>query len=141
MFRIPLRTHNGLLLMTYLASNTEAVSLDEIAKRENISQGYLEEIANVLRQAKLIEGKRGQHGGYILTQDAKTLTVAKVLEVLEGPLRLVDCLGGDNSCAAESNCSNRKIWQLVQDRMSQTLSGIALSDLASPHYTLNRLPA
>lgn len=142
LFRVPQRVHNGLLVMTYLASNYEAgvpVALEEIAEREHTSQGYLEEIANSLKAAGFIEGKRGPKGGYVLTRDPRELTVATILDALEGPVALVDCLMNDAACPSEHGCSNRKIWKTVQDKITQTLDGIHLSDLVTEKYETTRV--
>lgn len=138
LFRVPIRVHNGLLIMTYLAANFEKapVSLEEIAKREGISQGYLEEIANDLRKANLIEGRRGQNGGYVLTQQPQTTDIAAVIDALEGPVNLVDCLAPDATCPSDNGCSNRKIWKTVQDNIADTLKSISLQDLVAKKYQL-----
>lgn len=144
LFRVPQRVHNGLLLMSYLATNYGAgtpVSLEEIAGRETISQGYLEEIANDLRQAGLIEGRRGQNGGYLLTRSPDVMTVASILDALEGPVAIVDCLTADVACPSEHGCSNRKIWKTVQDRITDTLEHITLRELVTDRYDISRLPA
>ena len=142
LFRVPARVHNGLLVMTYLASNYEAglpVSLEEIAEREHASQGYLEEIATSLKTASLIEGKRGPKGGYVLSRNPQELTVAAIIDALEGPVALVDCLMDDASCPSEHGCSNRKIWKTVQDKITETLEGIHLADLVTEKYETTRV--
>lgn len=142
LFRVPTRVHNGLLLMTYLAANHAAhvpVSLDEIAEREHTSQGYLEEIATVLKTAGLVEGRRGSKGGYLLTRHPEDMTLSEIINALEGPVALVDCLVDDMSCPSEHGCSNRTIWKTVQDRIVETLDGIHLSDLVSSKYETTRV--
>ncbi|MFA5935864.1 MAG: Rrf2 family transcriptional regulator [Patescibacteria group bacterium] len=142
LFRVPMRVHNGLLLMTYLAANHEAgipISLEEIAEREKISQGFLEEVAGTLRQAGLIEGKRGSKGGYVMTDRPENVTVASIIDAIEGPVALVDCLMDDAACPSEDGCSNRKIWKTVQDRITDTLEGIRLSELVSTKYETTRV--
>jgi Rrf2 family cysteine metabolism transcriptional repressor len=142
LFRVPMRVHHGLLLVTYLAANHEAgfpISLDEIAEREKISQGFLEEIAIALRQGGIIEGKRGPGGGYVLCHAPTEITVAKIIEAIEGPVTLVDCLVEDAACPSEDGCSNRRIWKTVQERINETLDGIKLSELVSSKYTTTRV--
>jgi Rrf2 family protein len=142
LFRIPMRVHNGLLLMSYLATNHVSgvpISLDEIAEREHTSQGFLEEIATSLKTAGLIEGKRGSKGGYLLSRAPEAITVSEIIDALEGPVALVDCLMEDVSCPSEHGCSNRKIWKTVQDRITETLDGIHLSDLVASTYKTARV--
>jgi Rrf2 family cysteine metabolism transcriptional repressor len=142
LFRVPMRVHNGLLLMSYLATNHAAgvpVSLEEIAEREHTSQGFLEEIATSLKTAGLIEGKRGPKGGYLLNRHPDQITVSEIIDAIEGPVALVDCLMEDVSCPSEHGCSNRKIWKTVQDRITETLEGIRLTDLVATKYETTRV--
>ena len=134
-----MRIHNGVLLMTYLAANYKSgapISLDEIAKREKISQKFLEEIAAIFRKADMIEGQRGQKGGYVLTKNPKKTSIASVIEALEGPVVLVDCLADEVECPLGDCCSNRLIWKRVQDKVTDTLIEITLSDLISDRYLI-----
>ncbi len=142
LFRVPMRVHNGLILMTYLATNYTAnlpISLEEIAEHEKISQGFLEEHATALKQAGLIEGRRGPGGGYVLTQSPDRISVSAIIDALEGPVALVDCLTSDIECPSEHGCSNRKIWKLVQDRITDTLKHISLQELITDHYRLQKI--
>ena len=141
LFRVPMRVHNGLLLMTYLATNYGSkapISLDDIAEREKLSQGFLEESAMTLKTAGLIKGRRGQGGGYLLTQSPDLISISSVIEALEGPVALVDCLTEDATCPAEHGCSNRIVWKRVQDRITETLQRIMLAELITDNYLLRK---
>lgn len=123
--------------MTHVAANFVAqapVSLEEIARREGISQGYLEEIANSLRQANLIEGRRGQGGGYVLPRAPKKIRVSEIFEALEGPVTIVDCLADEHACPSKDGCSNIKLWKRLQARLAETLNSVTLDELIAPHY-------
>ncbi|MBU1706242.1 Rrf2 family transcriptional regulator [Patescibacteria group bacterium] len=131
-FRIPMRIHHGLLIMTELAAvfkKKELVTLEKIAEKEKISQGFLEEIALALRRSNLIKGRRGPKGGYTLTQNPNKISVSEILEALEGPVELVACLSAGNNCSTEKTCTNRKVWKRIQDQITNTLDTITLSDL------------
>lgn len=132
LFRVPMRVHNGLLLMTALASaypSKTPVSLENVAKAERLSQGFLEDIANDLRRAKLIAGQRGKGGGYVLAKPPKRIAVSSVLEALEGPVALLDCLSSPAACPSGHRCSSRKIWKKIQNRIEASLASVTLADL------------
>ncbi|MCI0479780.1 Rrf2 family transcriptional regulator [Candidatus Uhrbacteria bacterium] len=132
LFRVPMRAHNGLVLMTALAvayPTKTPVSLENVAAAEGLSQGFLEDIANDLRRAKLITGRRGKGGGYVLAKPPKKMTVRAVLEAVEGPIALVDCLASGIVCPSGHRCASRRIWKKVQDRISSSLGSVTLADL------------
>ncbi|MBU1349156.1 Rrf2 family transcriptional regulator [Patescibacteria group bacterium] len=132
LFRVPMRAHNGLVLMTALAAAYPSkipMSLEDIATKEGMSQGFLEDIANDLRRAKLITGRRGKGGGYVLAKPPKRMTVRAVLEAVEGPITLVDCLGSGVACPTGHRCASRRIWKKVQDSITSSLGSVTLADL------------
>lgn len=132
LFKVPMRVHHGLLLITDLAERFEAgtpMSLEEIANKEKISQGFLEEIASRLRSAKLIKGKRGAGGGYVLTHDPKDITVANVITAIEGERLSVECLGDSGAEALADKDPHGEIWRKVQGQVMATLYGMTIKDV------------
>ncbi len=127
--KVPQRLHNGMLLVTALAEaheDGETLPLEAIAEREGISQKFLEQIATSLRKAALIEGRRGQGGGYRLSRNPSRITIAEVIEAIEGPLAVVDCTAGD--CPRSGECSNEDIWRVIQDEMVNLLSSLTVAE-------------
>jgi Rrf2 family protein len=132
LFRVPMRVHTGLLLMTALAAayrSKTPVSLENVANAERLSQGFLEDIAKSLRKAKLIEGQRGKGGGYRLSKPPGRISVESIIEATEGPVALLDCLSSPVSCPSGHRCSSRRIWKKVQDRIVASLDSVTLADL------------
>ena len=132
LFKVPLKVHHGLLLVTNLAERSVGnvlVPLEEIARKEGISQGFLEEIARLLRSAGLIEGKRGAGGGYALTRKPEDITVADVVLAIEGPVALVECLGALGACRLERSCTNRNVWSKVQGQLMDTLRDMTVAEV------------
>ena len=131
--KIPLKIHHGVLLVTDIAAQFEsgrAMTLEQVAKKELVSQGFLEEIAGLLRKAVLIAGRRGPGGGYVLAKKPDEITVADIVIALEGPIMLVECLGEESQCQLSAQCSNRDVWATVQRQMFGTLHGITIAELA-----------
>jgi len=130
--RVPQRVHNAVMLMADLAENSRSgnfVSLTEVAERNGMSRGFLEEIAAPLKNAGLIEAKRGAQGGYCLSHEPDEISVGDVVTAIEGPLALVECLGGD--CASAGSCSSKIVWSRVQGHVEDSLSAISLADVMS----------
>ena len=124
----------GLRAMVALAQNYpgEPVSLNEIAKSEEISLGYLEQLMAILRKAGLVEGTRGAQGGYKLKGNPATITVGRVLRVLDGPLAPAECASDGASplyCSREGVCTSKQLWRRVHDSLSRVLDTMTLADL------------
>lgn len=132
LFHVSERNHLGLILMTELASvykDDEYVTLAQIAEHMRISQGYLEEIAMSLKQAGLIEGRKGPNGGYRLAQHPDDITAEKILSALEGPLALVECQRHDSQCPAVGKCTSKSFWKVLQTNLLSTLNQTTLADM------------
>ena len=131
LFRISARDHGALILMTTLAEANVGegfVSLQEIAEQMRLSQGYLEEIAALLKKAGLIQGKQGPNGGYRLAKDPKAITLEAILTALEGPVELVDCQSASVACPVSSKCASKNVWKIVQRNLQKTLRETTLAE-------------
>lgn len=106
------------------------VQLNEIAKREEVSEKYLSQIVILLRGAGLIQSVRGAKGGYLLSKTPSQITVKDIVEVMEGGLNIVDCLSDDKYCKRSQTCITKNVWDKVTSSISKTLEEISLENLA-----------
>jgi Rrf2 family protein len=132
--KVSSRVHYGLRAMTQLSKvyGNGLLSLSEIARAEQLSLAYLEQLVGELRRAGLVEGTRGLHGGYRLSRPPSTITVGAVYRVLEGPIAPVECTAEDyqpGSCGMEDGCLSRSVWTRVQESIQQVLDSTTLADL------------
>ena len=82
------------LMLDLAVYNTgEPISLKDVAKRQNISEKYMEQIISVLNKAGFVRGIRGAQGGYLLSRAPKDYTVGMILRLTEGELAPVACVG------------------------------------------------
>lgn len=102
--------------------------LRDIARRQDISEKYLESILKVLVRARLIEGLRGKGGGYRLTRDASDYTVGEVLRLTEGSLAPVSGLEDERTFRVEETRCH-EMWVKLDRIISDYLDGIKISDL------------
>lgn len=133
--RISRRSRYGLRALLFLAQAApdEPVSLPVIAAHEEVSRAFLERILSDLRHAGLVETRRGLRGGYLLTRRPERITAADVLEVLEGPLVLLDCVDDGDACDRSAECLARPLWDDLSGVMRQALADVSLADLAARH--------
>lgn len=101
----------------------------DIAKRENLSPSYLENILLVLRNSKIVETTRGVNGGYVLTRQPSSITVYEIVNALEGPLTIVDCVEKPKGCERAGACITRLVWCEVASAVRKVLEGITLQSL------------
>jgi len=106
------------------------VLLSDIAKRQGISDKYLEQIATQLHRAGIVKTVRGRKGGYLMNKAENEIRVSDIMKVLEGPICVVDCVNEPDTCSKSTICSPRDIWTLLSHKIEEILSGYTLADLA-----------
>jgi Rrf2 family protein len=113
------------------------VSLAEIADTENLPLGYLEHLVAGLRKAELVRSTRGAHGGYELSRPARKITMAEVVNALEGTVTPMQCFTepatGRVLCNHEldgyDHCATRLLWTRVQGGVMRALEKTTLQEL------------
>ncbi len=123
----------ALRLMLDLALNDSErpVRIKEIAKRQGISDKYLEQIISVLNKANFVRSVRGPQGGYLLTRNPKEYTVGMILRLTEGSMCPVDCVDGDcaGNCERLDDCVTAVVWQKLNAAINDVIDHITLADL------------
>jgi Rrf2 family transcriptional regulator, cysteine metabolism repressor len=125
------------------------VSLTEIAEHDGMPLAYLEHLVARLRKAELIDSRRGSRGGYLLARPAEQITMAEVVEALEGSIAPIECIsqGPDGSivCSRESDpnhvCPTKLLWTRVRFSIVRTLEDTTLADLLVTQRPPARAPA
>lgn len=110
--------------------NSEVVTLKSISERQNISEGYLEQIFSRLRKSGLVIGKKGAQGGYLLSKPINKTTVGEILRALEGDLVLVDVNNTNNRDNLEK-CINENLWSIINKNINDYFDSITLEDLVN----------
>ena len=113
------------------------VSVREIARRQDISGKYMEQIISVLTRAGLLRSVRGAQGGYLLSRAPAEITVGEVLRTLEGDLAVVDCLLGEDTCDRACACPTRVVWQKLRDGVNKIVDGITLQDMLDDYERMS----
>ncbi len=126
----------GLRAMVDIAvhSSDEPVSIISIARRQNISENYLEQIISKMKKAGLLISHRGAGGGYKIAKPLNEISVGDIIRALEGNLNLVDCPGlkdESKGCKTSELCVTKYVWEKVNDSVKDTFDNISLEELAS----------
>ncbi|MEA4946058.1 MAG: Rrf2 family transcriptional regulator [Oscillospiraceae bacterium] len=106
------------------------IALKDIAKRQDISKKYLEQIIPVLNHGGILLTNRGYLGGYRLARTPDQYTMGEILRLTEGSLAPVACLDQQpNQCARCGECPTLPVWQGLEKIINEYLDGITLQDI------------
>jgi len=127
----------GLVLLTHLAQQPEAslANARGLADATRLPAPMVTKILKQLVMARILDARRGVGGGYVLARPASRITVAEILEALEGPLALTECSepsGEGEGCERVGFCQVREHTQLINDTIWRALGEITLADLTRP---------
>jgi len=118
------------------------LSVQEIASAQNIPKRFLEQILGDLRNAGVVESRRGVAGGFQLRRPAADFTLADLIRVLEGPLAPVSCVSErfyeKCSCPSEERCALRSIMREVRNAITGILEHTTLAALCERARDLDR---
>ena len=115
-------------LATY--NNGEPISLKDVAKRQQISDKYLEQIIAVLNKAGYVRSIRGAQGGYLLKKAPSEYTVGMILRLTEGDLAPVSCVGDESDeCDRRDCCVTVRIWERIYNAVNDVVDSITLADM------------
>ena len=112
------------------------ISIKSISQRQGISEYYLEQLFSALRKAKLIKSIRGAQGGYVLNKLPEEITVADIMEVLEGPIEISDCVEG-TTCNNVNCCATRLVWQKIKTSIEDVTTSVTLKDIVNDYNEIN----
>ncbi len=105
-----------------------AVNLADIARRQDISLTYLEQLFNKLKRNGLVQSSRGPGGGYRLAYDADDISIAKVIFSVDEQLDVTRCHGKQN-CQKDARCLTHDLWMELNLHISSFLNSMTLGDL------------
>lgn len=100
-----------------------------IAKKQEISTKYLEQLVAILKTSGLIRSVRGPKGGYMLSRHPSQIKLIEIFKTLEGQLITVECLEHPEYCPQCCECVTRQVWGQLQDAIFQVLDSQTLQDL------------
>jgi Rrf2 family protein len=107
-----------------------AILVRDIAKRQEVSERYLEHLLISLKAAGMVRSTRGTHGGFSLTMPPSKIRLDEIVQALEGSLAPVDCVDDPGVCTRSQSCVTRDVWTEMKDAMVGVLSSRTLQDLA-----------
>jgi Rrf2 family protein len=121
----------ALLLLADRYPSTVPVRVEEIAETQGIPENYLRRLLIDLKRGGLVASQKGPSGGYILAKPPARITMADVVEIVEGDYNPVECLEESSAtCPRKDPCAMRDVWREVRDSVNGILRGATLQSLA-----------
>ena len=134
MLRITKQTDYGIVLLTHLANDRERlVNAADLAEETSLPQPMVAKIMKLLARAGILESHRGVNGGYCFAEDPEDLSVAQVINALEGRIAITECTDDtDGLCPQESVCAVRSNWNRINLAIQDALDSISLAEMTGP---------
>lgn len=129
--KISTKGRYALRVMVDIAINDNGnyITLKDIAKRQEISNKYLEQIISLLNKAGFLKTARGYTGGYRLAKKPEEYLVGDILRVAEGKLTLVECVVEDGKCERQEKCKTYSFWRGLDEVITDYIDSKTLADL------------
>ncbi|MCM8809454.1 MAG: Rrf2 family transcriptional regulator [Candidatus Omnitrophica bacterium] len=105
------------------------VLVKEIAKRQNLSERYLEHIMLALKKSGILRSIKGGKGGYMFLKEPSEIKISEIIEILEGSLSPVECVEKKEICKKSEYCVARELWCEIKSEILKYLEGITLKQL------------
>ena len=134
MFKLNRMTDYAIVVLGALAHRQgEILATAQLAELTGLSQPTVAKVAKTLMAADLLETQRGVHGGYRLAQSAAATSLVQIVEAMEGPIAVNDCVDGAQApCVVSNCCFMSRNWNRVNLAVRNALSDLSLEDLIDP---------
>lgn len=110
------------------------VLLKDVARRQEVSERYLEHLFLTLKAAGLVNSVRGARGGFQLTRSPSEVKLINIVRACEGQLSVVECVVDPESCQRSARCATRDMWVELQMAMDGVLESLTLQDLVERQH-------
>ena len=133
MFRVSRLTDYASEVMTCIAAHPRRVlSTAEIAEDTQLELPTVSKLLKSLSHAGLLASLRGVNGGYRLAKAAEEISLAEIVEAIEGPIGMTECGMAEGQCGREPHCGVRGSWRRINHILESALRAISLADMSRP---------
>jgi Rrf2 family cysteine metabolism transcriptional repressor len=138
--RINTKVRYAIRMMADIAkhANGRLVSLKDVAHRQQLSKVYLSQLSAPLKRASLLKSTWGNKGGFALARPPFQITLLDIMEAVEGPIAVLDCVLDSGSCERADYCECVGIWREVNEAIVKTLEQYSLADLIEKTRQVSR---
>ena len=134
MLRMSKETDYGIILLARFASGDRRLkqSARQLASETQLSLPMVSKVLKILARQGFLISHRGVKGGYNLARPADRISVVEIIDAIEGPIAMTECIESPGECCHEPLCQLQSNWRRINEAVTQALSGIKLSDMIEP---------
>lgn len=137
--KISTKGRYGLRILLDLAMHDSSKPrlIRDIAQSQQISEKYISRLIIDLRRAKLVQSIRGAKGGFQIAKKPEDITLLQVVEIMEGPLSIVDCVRSPEKCDRNGQCPTRDVWGNVNAKIRDAMQEVTLKEIIELYEAQN----
>ncbi|GHF12958.1 SUF system Fe-S cluster assembly regulator [Kordiimonas sediminis] len=122
----------AVILMVDIARLDRKISAQELSRQSGLPLPTVSKILNALGRAGLLESHRGLKGGFCLAKSRDDISVASIIEAVDGPIALTHCVDGtEEACTVSSICHMKPHWAMINDTVRSALDTVKLSEICN----------
>ena len=130
MIKLGRLTDYAVTLLTQMTSSDKVWAASDLSERAGLPLPTTSKVLKQLAKSGIVQTKRGATGGYRLAKPAAAVTVAAIVEAMDGPIALTECTDtGDHTCGVESICPMSGHWNRVNRAIKRALEDVSLADM------------
>ena len=129
MLKLSKKIDYGLILLSRMCAEPAPASAREMAGRYDLPQPMVANILKALAADGVLVSRRGVQGGYELARPAREISLAEIVEALEGPFSLVDCVADSESCRFTRICPTHDPIQVVHQQFRNFMGRLNLAEI------------
>jgi FeS assembly SUF system regulator len=141
MIKINKLTDYAIVILFVMAKESQKrYTSTQLAASTGVPDATVAKLLKKMVSANLVESHRGSQGGYVLRYAKETITIRQIVEALDGPLAVTDCvMGGKKTCTAEQKCPLRGNWDKINQAIIGALDGLKLQDMMIPNEPIKKI--
>ncbi len=138
MLKISRLSDYAIVLLTALAGDPREKPSEQranaraLAERTGINMPTVGKLLKLLNGEGIVQSRQGRSGGYFLARPAKEITLAEIIEAIDGPIAMTDCFRPDHDCSMQSDCVVRPHWEAINRGVHALLDATTLADMTRP---------
>jgi FeS assembly SUF system regulator len=138
--RLNRMTDYGVVVMSQMSQHGGMLTAPELAQATGLPMPTVSKLLKQLAKSGLVESHRGVHGGYSMARALEDINAMEIIEALDGPVALTDCVdGAEDMCNVQSLCPMRGGWDKVNKAVRKALTEVSLAELCPPRDFLDPL--
>ncbi|MEO6974301.1 MAG: SUF system Fe-S cluster assembly regulator [Gallionella sp.] len=132
MLRLSKFADYGTQVMAYMAKDRVVHSASEVSAALGIAVPTVSKILKMLVRENLVASSLGAKGGYMLARAPGDISIAEIINAMDGPISITECSSTTTSCERESTCSTRSNWQGINHIIHDALDKVNLAQMIAP---------